>query len=313
MASSNDDQRSGRHFRMTTLAQAAEFYALRGVVRAMEWLSWPRAGALGARLGELGYRPLGIRRAVVEQQIAAAFPAMPADEVQRVARAAYRHLGRNAAEIALAPRLGRQGIIDLYEEVVGFELIDSALAAGRGCVLTTGHIGNYELGGAYVAARGIPIDAIARRQANPLFNQYITETRAAMGMVVLQDFEAVKRSARSLRDNRLVAFIADQGVKGLASTFVPFFGRPAKTPRGPAVFAVRLGSPMVFAASVRLPNGRFRLQIESVPVADTGDRERDIDTTVACFTSALERVVRQYPEQYFWHHRRWRRQPPPSG
>jgi Kdo2-lipid IVA lauroyltransferase/acyltransferase len=297
---------------MTTLAQAAEFYALRGAVRAIETLSWPRAGAFAARVVELGYRPLGIRRAVVEQQIAASFPEKSQAEVDRIAREAYRHLGRNVAEIALTPRLGRQGVLDLYEEVVGFDLIENAIAAGRGCICVTGHIGNYELGAAYTVARGVPVDAIARRQANPLFDQYITESRAAMGMVVIHDFEAVKRSARSLRDNHLVAFIADQGVKGLASTFVPFFGRPAKTPRGPAVFAVRLGSPMVFAASVRLPSGRFRFQVESIPVADTGDRETDIDTTVACFTAALERLVRQYPEQYFWHHRRWRRQPPPA-
>jgi Kdo2-lipid IVA lauroyltransferase/acyltransferase len=297
---------------MTTFAQAAEFYALRGAVRAIEMLSWPRAGAFAARVGELGYTPLGIRRAVVEQQIAASFPEKDEAEVHRIAREAYRHLGRNVAEIALSPRLGRQGIIDLYEEVVGFELIDAAIAAGRGCICVTGHVGNYELGGAFTAARGVPVDAIARRQANPLFDKYITETRAAMGMVILRDFEAVKGTARALRDNHLVALIADQGVKGLASTFVPFFGRPAKTPRGPAVFAVRLGSPVLFAVSIRLPNGRFRFQVESIPVADTGDRERDIDTTVASYTAALERVVRQYPEQYFWHHRRWRRQPPPT-
>ena len=297
---------------MTTLAQAAEFYALRGAVRAIESLSWSRAGSLGAWIGSLGYRPLGIRRAVVEQQIAAAFPGMDHAEVLRIARASYQHFGRNAAEIALAPRLGRQGVLDLYTEVVGFDLIENAIAAGTGCILITGHVGNYELGGAFAAARGIPIDAIARRQANPLFDQYITESRGAMGMVVLHDFEAVKKSARSLRSGRLVAFIADQGVKGLASTFVPFFGRPAKTPRGPAVFAVRLGSPVVFAVSIRLPDGHFRFQVESIPVADTGDRERDIDTTVASYTAALERVVRQYPEQYFWQHRRWRRQPPPA-
>jgi Kdo2-lipid IVA lauroyltransferase/acyltransferase len=295
---------------MTTFAQAAEFYALRGAVRVIEMLSWANAGRFGARLAELGYRPLGIRRAVVEQQIAAAFPTMPPAEVQRIAREAYRNLGRNAAEIALTPRLGAQGIIDLYEEIDRFSLIEDAIAAGRGCIVVTGHVGNYELGAAYVAARGIPVDAIVRRQANPLFDQYITETRAAMGMVVMRE-DAVTRSARSLRAGRLVAFIADQGVKGLASTFVPFFGRPAKTPRGPAVFAVRLGAPVLFAVSIRLPSGRFRFQVEPIPIADTGDRERDIDATVASYTAALERVVRQYPEQYFWHHRRWRRQPPP--
>ena len=295
---------------MTTLSHAAQFYALRGAVAAIEVLSWPRAGALGAWIGSLGYRPLGIRRAVVEQQIAAAFPGMDHAEVLRIARASYRHLGRNAAEIALAPRLGRQGVLDMFTELAGFELIDDAIASGQGCIVVTGHVGNYELGAAFTAARGIPTDAVVRRQANPLFDQYITQSRAAMGISVLHDFEAVRRSTRSLRDGHLLALVADQGVKGLASTFVPFFGRPAKTPRGPAVFAVRLGSPIVFAAAVRLPDGHFRFQVEPVPVADTGDRERDIDTMVASYTSALERVVRQYPEQYLWQHRRWRRQPP---
>jgi KDO2-lipid IV(A) lauroyltransferase len=297
---------------MTTLAQAAEFYALRGAVRAIEMLSWPNAGAFGAWIGALGYRPLGIRRAVVEQQIAAAFPEMSRSDVERTARAAYRHLGRNAAEIALAPRLGRQGLVDLFEQVDNWDWVERAMAAGRGIIAVTGHVGNWELGGAYFAARGIPIDAIARRQANPLFEEYITRTRADMGMVIVHDYEAVRRTARSLRDGRLVAFLADQGVKGLASTFVPFFGRPAKTPRGPAVFAKRLGAPVAAMAAMRLPNGRFRLHIEAIEVPDTGDRDRDVDIVVANFTAALERVIRQYPEQYFWHHRRWRRQPPPG-
>ncbi len=295
---------------MTTLAQAAEFYALRGAVRALEALDWGRAGALGAGLGSLGYRPLGIRRAVVEQQITAAFPDMDAETVRRTARDAYRHLGRNVAEIALTPRLGRQGLVDLFDPPDNWPWLEEALAAGRGIIAVTGHVGNWELGGSYTAARGIPVDAIARRQANPLFDRYITETRGRIGMVVVHDHEAVRRTTRSLRDGRLVAFVADQGLKGLASVFVPFFGRPAKTPRGPAVFAKRLGAPVVFMAALRQPNGRFRMHVEPIDVADTGDREADVDTTVARYTAALERVVRQHPDQYFWHHCRWRRQPP---
>jgi Kdo2-lipid IVA lauroyltransferase/acyltransferase len=295
---------------VTSLAHSAEFYALRGAVRALQVLDWSRAGAFGAALGTLGYRPLRIRRAVVEQQIAASFPSLPADEVRRVALGAYRHLGRTAAEIALAPRLGRQGMLDLFEQVDNWPWIESALATGRGIIAITGHVGNWELAGALIAARGVPIDAITRRQANPMFEQYMTSTRQAIGMTVVHDFEAVRRATRSLRDGRLVAFVADQGLKGLASTWVPFFGRLAKTPRGPAVFAQRLGAPMAFMAAMRLPSGRFRFHVEPIEPADTGDRERDIDETVARYTAVLERIVRQYPDQYFWHHRRWKRQPP---
>jgi KDO2-lipid IV(A) lauroyltransferase len=295
---------------MVSLAHRAQYWALRGVIGALETQPWSRAAALGASLGGLGYAPLGIRRAVVEQQIAMAFPEMSPREVRDTARGAYRHLGRNVAEVALIPRIGAQGVLDLFTEIEGWEVIDDAMAAGRGIVLVTGHLGNAELAGSFVAARGVPTDAIARGQANPLFDDYVTAMRERIGMHVIRDSQAVRGSMRSLKAGRLVAFLADQGVRGMASTFVPFFGRPAKTPRGPAVFALRLGAPVLVASSMRLPSGRFRFKVESIPVDHTGDRERDIDVVVARYTAALERHIRRAPEQYFWHHRRWRRQPP---
>ena len=107
----------------------------------------------------------------------------------------------------------------------------------------------------------------------------------------------------------MVALVADQGLKGMASTFVPFFGRLAKTPRGPGVFALRLGVPLMVGTAVRMPSGKYRALVEPVEVVETGDRERDVDAVVAQYTAVLEQWVRQYPEQYFWHHRRWRRRP----
>jgi KDO2-lipid IV(A) lauroyltransferase len=153
------------------------------------------------------------------------------------------------------------------------------------------------------------MDAVARRMGNPLFERYLTESRARLGVTVVPDSDAVRRVPRVLREGRTVGFLFDQGVKGLASTFVPFFGRPAKTPRGPAVFAIRYGAPVIFAAPIRQPSGRYLLHLEPVPVEETGDRERDVDLLMARCTEALERCVRRAPEQYFWHHRRWRRQP----
>jgi KDO2-lipid IV(A) lauroyltransferase len=273
-------------------------------------MDWERAGRIGARIGALGYRPLGIRRGVVERQIAAAFPGLDDANVKRIALAAYEHLGRTSIEAALLARLGRDAVLDLFDGVDEWRLVEEGLSHGRGLILVTGHLGNWELGGAYIAARGIPVDAIARRMSNPLFDRYLTETRSRIGMVVVHDADAVRRTPRSLRENRAVAFLSDQGVMGLASTFVPFFGRPAKTPRGPAVFALRLGVPVVFGTAVRQPSGKYRLVFESIPVEDTGDRDRDVDAIVARYTATLERWVRRYPEQYFWHHRRWRRQPP---
>lgn len=296
--------------RPPTLAHRAEFYALRATIAALGSMSWDAASAFGARLGLLGYRPFGIRRAVVEQQIAASFPELDAAGVARIARGAYESLGRTSVETAVLPRAGKERVLELFTRVDGWEAVEQALALGRGLIVVAGHLGNWELGGAYLAARGVPLDAIARGQGNPLFDRYLTSTRTELGIRVIHDQEAVRTTPRSLRQNRAVGFLMDQGVLGLASTWVPFFGRSAKTPRGPAVFALRLKVPVVFAAALRLPDGRFHLVFERVPVLDTGDRERDVDRIVRDYTAVLERWVRRYPEQYFWHHRRWKHQRP---
>jgi len=293
-----------------TLSHRAEYAALRGAVAAMERLSFVRAGTLGEKIGRLGYAPLKIRRAVVEKQLAAVFPEKNAGEVERIARAAYGHLGRTTIETAVLPSYGRTQILDLFEEVNGWSIVQERLARGKGLILVTGHLGNWELGGAYLAARGLPIDAVARHMNNPLFDVYLTATRQRIGMTVVHDDQAVKRVPRSLRSGRAVAFLVDQGAIGLASSWVPFFGRYAKTPRGPAVFALRLGAPIVFGVALRQASGKYQLTFEPIDVKDTGDRDADVDRIVTDYTATLERWVRRAPEQYLWHHRRWKHQRP---
>ena len=296
--------------RKPTLAHRAEYYAMRATIGALRAMSWEAACRVGERLGVLGYRPLGIRKRVVEKQIAAAFPNLSHDEVRELARQSYAHLGRTFVESALFDKLGKQGVLDIADEVEGWHHVDEAMAQGKGIIFVTGHIGNWELAGAYVAARGDPVDAIARGMANPLTDEYVTRVREATGMVIVHDSEAVRRTPRSLRAGRGVAFIADQGVLGLASTFVPFFGRPAKTPRGAAVFALRFEVPVIFVVALRKPNGRFRVVVERIEAKRTANMDRDVDAIVATFTQRLESWVRVVPAQYFWQHRRWRRQPP---
>ncbi|OYV64283.1 MAG: hypothetical protein B7Z72_13450, partial [Gemmatimonadetes bacterium 21-71-4] len=262
------------------------------------------------RLGALGYRPIGIRRAVVERQLRAAFPDWAPDRVTQVAHAAYQNLGRTFIETAVLPSYSRDRVLGLFERVENWEAVERAQAPGRGLILLTGHIGNWELGGAYIAARGVPLDAVARGMENPLFDAYLTRTRRRIGMHVIRDADAVREVPRALRAGRAVAFLFDQGAVGLASTWVPFFGRMAKTPRGPAVFALRLDAPMIFGAAIRQPGGRFVLSFEPVETVRTGDREADVDAMVAAYTQVLERWVRRAPEQYFWHHRRWKHQRP---
>ncbi len=296
--------------RIPTLSHRLEYVTTRLVVAVLRSLGWRTASWIGGRLGRFAYWPLGIRRGVTSRQIAAAFPECSPAEVADLAVRSYESFGRTSIETAVFPGTPREELLARMERVEGWEFIDQALAAGNGLILVAGHLGNWEFGGYYLAARGIPVDAVVRGMANPIFEHYVHQMRSQMGIAVVHDRDAVRRTPRSLRANRVVGFLADHDALGLASTFVPFFGRPAKTPRGPAVFALRSGAPMVFVVSVRQPSGRYALLIEPVEFTATGDREADVDAIVLRFTQMLEARIREYPEQYFWQHRRWRRQPP---
>ncbi|MEO8335432.1 MAG: lysophospholipid acyltransferase family protein [bacterium] len=294
----------------TTFSHYLELFALRGAVGILRKLSFRRAGDVGEWIGALIYRPFGIRREVVERQVRAAFPGLAEPEVLRIAQESYGNLGRTSIETAVLPKYSRQEILALIGTIEGWEVVEETMSRGKGLIIVSGHLGNWELGAAYVAARVPRLDAVARGMQNPMFEQYLTDTREQVGVHVIHDSEAVKRVPRTLRDGGVVAFLFDQGAAGLASTWVPFFGRYAKTPRGPAVFALRLNTPVIFTCAVREPNGKYSMKFEEVVVPRTGEREHDVDAIVGAYTDTLERWIRKYPEQYFWQHRRWKHQRP---
>jgi KDO2-lipid IV(A) lauroyltransferase len=268
------------------------------------------ASAVGARIGGLGFAPFKIRRGVAEEQIAKAFPDLSAAQVSAIARDSYQNLGRTAMETMLLASRSREDVLALFGEVEGWHFVEERLAAGNGLMLASGHVGNWELGGAYLAARGLPISAVARHMANPLVDRYLTRTRERLGLNVIHDEQAVRKVPRAIREGGAVAFLVDQAAAGLASTWVPFFGRLAKTPRGPAVFALRLNAPILFAGVSRLPDGRFKFSFEPVEVPRTGITDTDVDAIVAAYTAKLERFVRRVPGQYMRQHRRWKHSPP---
>ncbi|MHB1095115.1 MAG: lysophospholipid acyltransferase family protein [Gemmatimonadaceae bacterium] len=286
-----------------------EYAALRVVVAALGPLGTRRASAIGARIGALGYWPLGIRRGVVTRHLAACFPERTDAERVALARATYEHLGRVGVESILMSRLGPESLHEMLESIDGQETLERARAKGKGLILVAGHLGNWELLGAFLAAIGVPVAAVAKRQLNPLSDAFVNRTRRRLGIEVVYDDEAVRRLPRLLRDGYAIGLLSDQAGLG-AATYVPFFGRPARTPRGAAVFALRFGAPLLYVLAARQPNGRFVLHVEEVEVTRTGDLEADVDTTTARFTTVIERWVRRYPGQYLWAHRRWKRQPP---
>lgn len=292
-----------------SVAHRVEYALARTLETAVATLPEGAADAVGRRIGGAVYR-LGIRRAVVEENLRLAFPERDDAWIHATARATYQHLGREAAAILRLSKLDRQAIV-ARTLPVGWDEMEGALGEGRGCILVTGHYGNWEIAAAAVASRGVPIGAIVRRQGNRLVDARLNELRRRLGVETIYQSEAPSRVPRLLRRNGVVGIVGDQDARR-SGVFVPFFGRPASTHRGPAVFALKLGAAVFSCVARRRPGGDVAYDVmgERVPVVRTGDLEADTHALTADLAARLEAQIRVAPEQYFWFHRRWKTSPP---
>lgn len=285
-------------------------YVLVRLARGLDRLLGPeRSERMAAALGRFVYRRMRIRADVVERQLRQAFPDREDAWLRRTAADSYAHLGREGMSMLRLSRLGREDVI-AATEVEGLEELRAAVERGKGVVLVTGHFGNWEIGGAALAARGIPLDVVARRQKNPLFDELINGARRRLGMKVIRQGEATRESLRTLRAGRALALVADQDARR-SGLFVPFFGRPASTHRGPALLALRSGAPVFMGLAVRLPEGGYLLRLRRIPAPDVQDPAAAVQALTEEHVLALERAVREAPTQYLWHHRRWKTAPTP--
>jgi KDO2-lipid IV(A) lauroyltransferase len=282
-------------------------YALFSAATAMlHALPRRSALALGSVIGRLGFSPFRIRRKVVEDNLRTAFPERDADWIRATGGAAYAHLGRELVEMLRAARGGRNAVLE-STVLEGEEHLRAALERGQGAVLITGHYGNWEMAAGAVASRGFPVDVLIQRQRNPLFDRAIIDARRGIGMDLIDRGLATKTGLKTLRDNRVLALAGDQNTRR-GGVFLPFFSRPASTSRGFTILAARAGAPILTMMGTRRSDGRLHVGIR--PLAEEigrgGHATNDI---VQRYLLELERTIRGAPEQYFWHHRRWKTRP----
>jgi KDO2-lipid IV(A) lauroyltransferase len=271
----------------------------------------PRAArAAGACLGDLA-RALGLRRRVAEDNLARAFPERGAAERARILVAHYRELGRVVAEYARLPELARAPQGEEIAAVRGLEHLFTAREAGRGALLLSGHYGNFELLGAFLGHIH-PVDFVVQPLSNAGVEEWLSRQRAAAGVGQIPLGAGVRRVLEALRANRWVALVADQDARR-HGVFVPFLGRPASTPAGPARLALATGAPLIMGFATRRPDGGTELDVEP-PLAVPDPRAPDaVATLTALHTARLEHWVRLRPEMWFWLHRRWKTSPPTAG
>jgi len=277
-------------------------FALEGMSVIARHLPLPAVRAIGSFLGALAWLILPHHRRDALDNIAIAFPDWTPRKRRQTIRHMFQHLGQSMLEWLWLPNLNK-GNLERMTEIHDAHYVDEALASGRGALIFTGHCGNWEWLAATVCLLGHPLTVLQRERDEPALNRFISKMRAHFGMrsTGRKSETSALEMFRSLRHGGLLAFLIDQNIR-TESVKVPFFGKPALTPIGPARLAVRAGAPVMLCFAERR-NGK---QIVHFQKPFTSSNPVEI---TAKLTAAIEEQIRRAPEQWVWLHNRWRERP----
>ena len=295
--------------RRSRLRDLAEYALVRGTELALRPMPRRLALRIGRALGRLACLVDRRHRVVAVENAAAALGLSPA-EARGFVRRVYANVGATAVECLLLPHDLRRKSIGQLARVEGAERLRAALERGKGAIIITGHIGNWEINGLAVASECGSLLSVARELDNPLLEEHLRRVRERLGQEVVDRHGALRRVVRHLRANGVVAMLIDQNQRR-DGVFVDFFGRLASTVPSPARIALRYGVPVLPACGHRTEDGRTHLvRIEPpVELIRTDDLEADVVANTALFTRRIEGFVREHPDQWFWLHSRWRKRP----
>lgn len=287
-------------------------YALAwAVVRTIGALPRPLARAVGIALGQTIYLLHGKLRRVGMRNLALAFPKKSVGERRRIVRHVFTSLGRQFAEVCLFPRYTRENV-NRTVTYDGYENFDRASQRGKGVLFLTGHIGGWELSAFAHSLYGHPLHFVMRPLDNPYLDALVRRYRTMHGNTPILKHDPARELLRAMKAGATVGILIDTNMTPPEGVFVDFFGIPACTASGLARIALRTDAAVVPGFTIWDPVLRkYRLRFDpAVPLIRTGNNDADIVANTAKFTKVIEEVVRRYPDQWLWVHRRWKTRPP---
>ncbi|HNW91898.1 MAG TPA: DUF374 domain-containing protein [bacterium] len=281
---------------------------------ATVWRMLPAAAALrsGEWLGRLVCRLDRRHRVLAEENLRRALPAVGAADARAMIRRNFAHYGRSLVEFVRLKKYVNSGAAIKVPFTVEQHIHD-AVRAGKGYIILTGHLGNFELLGAVITARGHRFVTLARVAGAPALERVLQEVRASVGMRMIDKDEAGRNILAALRRNEGVAILIDvnAGHKGI---FVPLFGRPASTYAIVAELAKRTGCAVLPMFVHREADGTHVVDIEGpLPWLPATADQDDIAANTAQYNRVYEKFIARYPDQWFWAHNRWKTRPDAGG
>jgi KDO2-lipid IV(A) lauroyltransferase len=257
----------------------------------------------------LCYHAASKHRLIALHNLRCAFPEKDMEELIRIAKGVYRNLAITAAEFFSMPSITRENLHE-WVEMEGLEHFEAGVAQGKGLLTIIAHFGNWELMPVTVPLflKFLkPSYIVYRPLDSPLLDNMVEHVRTINGNEMIPKGGSGKRIMELLKENHAIAILSDQNVAAREGVFVDFFGRPACTGVGLAVLALRSGAPVLPMFMARQKSGKYKFIMKPlVEISRTGDYEKDLFENTQRFTKVVEDVIREYPDQWFWIHQRWK-------
>ncbi len=231
------------------------------------------------------------------------------DEIYWICRELFRNIGKDMLEVYRCPDF-KDGYFKTLVRFEGTQHLNDALNQGKGVIALSAHLGNFPLMGARLAHEGYPLSLVARDPENPKIARAITALRDAVGMESIPDeprMACVSRCFKALKGNRVLLLQIDQNAP-VTEAWVDFFGCLVPTFKGPVLFSMRTGAPILPIFMKRNSDNLHQITIHpSFTLNITGNAEQDVSSNTARLTKIIEGAIRQYPEQWLWIYRRFKR------
>jgi KDO2-lipid IV(A) lauroyltransferase len=230
------------------------------------------------------------------------------EEIRSLAQRTFLNLAVTTADAIRLPILIEQGLNN-FVTVEGFHHLEKARAKGKGTIFLSGHFGNWELLAAWVVQNGIPLKVIGRPAYDPRLDEMLVDVRNKAGYTNIPRGKGTKEMVRSLKRGYALGLLIDQDTR-VKGVFVSFFDRPAHTAIGPVILSQKFGAPIV-PIFIRLREDlTYHVHCgEELSLENTGDKERDLIVNTQKCSDVYERIIRRFPDQWVWMHRRWKKQP----
>lgn len=264
---------------------------------------------IGRQVGHLMYVVDFEHRRVAMENLKIAFGQEKSEEERRfIAKKCFENLGMMAIEFFRIPQMD----VETYQKKVTVEGLEQALKVldeGKGALLLLGHFGNWELMALMSKVINRPILAIAKLiKNNPWLERWIIQSREKIGLKIIPPRNATLKVLEALSRNQIVAILFDQRGRRSKGIWADFFGRKVPTTPGLATMAIRSGAPVIPVFMIRERYHKHHLVIKDpLPLIHSGDFHQDVEANTQLFNQVLESIIRQYPEQWLWIHRRFER------